>query len=404
MLGPYRGVLLDLDGVLFRGDERIPGARETVSTLRAEGLRLAFVTNNSSRTPAQVAEKLERLGFDASVEEIVTSALALGELLDADGRGRARTAYVIGEDGVREALGSFGVEVLDGDPEEADVVVVGWDRTADYDRLKRAGLLVQRGARLLATNADGSYPAPDGLWPGAGALLAAIVTTTGAHAAVAGKPARPLFELAGRRLGDGPVLVVGDRLETDVAGARDMGWDAALVLTGVTRPADLVRSRWLPDRLLRSVADLLADPPAMTPATDADVPAVRALLVGADLFAGDVGDRVVNFVVARPADGSPVGAGALEIHGADALLRSVAVVPERRGTGVGTLLAARLVARAREESVARLYLLTETAEGFFRSLGFRAVDRAEVPPSIQQAPAVVGCSTADAVAMRFDVR
>ena len=125
----------------------------------------------------------------------MTSALATAELLAERGGGRA---FVIGQDGVREALSDAGIAIVDGDPEEADLVVVGYDGGATYGSLKRASLLVQRGARLVATNADGSYPAADGLWPGAGALLAVITTTTGAEPEIVGKPFAPLFE-AGRR-------------------------------------------------------------------------------------------------------------------------------------------------------------------------------------------------------------
>src|SRR5207302_9069832 len=112
-------------------------------------------------------------------------------------------AFVIGETGIRDALRGNGIAVVDDASDGADYVVVGWDRTADYDKLRTAALLVQRGARLVATNADASYPAPAGLWPGAAALLAAITTTTGATPEIVGKPHAPLFDLARRRAGEG---------------------------------------------------------------------------------------------------------------------------------------------------------------------------------------------------------
>lgn len=403
MLERYAAVLLDLDGVLYRGEEPVPGAAEAVSAMRGRGVETVFITNNSSKTPSQVAEKLARLGFDAGEERVVTSAVALGELL-ADGADRpVRTAYVVGEDGVREALRSFGVSVLEGEPERADAVVVGWDRSADYARLKHASLLVQRGARLLATNADASYPAADGLWPGAGALLSVITTTTGADAAVAGKPRRALFEAAARASATrGPYLVVGDRLETDVAGAAAMGWDSALVMTGVARGADLLRSPWRPDYLVGSVDGLLADPPRVERAGDGDLPAARRLVEAAGLFARDLDERRRDVAVARGAEGV-VGVGALEVRGPDALLRSVAVEPERRGRHVGTALVAALAARARDESVSRVWLLTESAAGFFGALGFLEVPRGELPPAIEESPAAGANCSASAVAMRFDV-
>src|SRR5439155_23710440 len=143
-------------------------------------------------------------------------------------------AYVIGETGIRTALGQAGIDILEGEPDRADAVVVGWDRSVTYGQLRTAALLVQRGATLVATNGDASYPAPDGKWPGAGAILAAVTTTTGSPAeAEVGKPNPPLFESALERTGGGRPLVVGDRMDTDVAGAAALGWDSLLVFTGV---------------------------------------------------------------------------------------------------------------------------------------------------------------------------
>jgi len=176
----YDCFLFDLDGVLYRGDRAVPLAAEAVARLRSAGGRVVFMTNNSSRTPERVAQTLAGLGIGASPSEIVSSALATADLLASRGGG---SAFVVGEEGIRTALSDAGVTVVDGQPERVDHVVVGWDRSADYAKLRTASLLVQRGAALVATNADPSYPAPDGLWPGAGALLAVIVTTT-----VAGVP------------------------------------------------------------------------------------------------------------------------------------------------------------------------------------------------------------------------
>src|SRR5207244_3342722 len=128
------------------------------------------------------------------------------------------------------ALQHAGIRLVDGEPDRTDLVVIGWDRTVDYAKLRTASLLVERGARLVATNADASYPAPDGLWPGAGALLAAVTTTTGADPTVVGKPARPLFDAAVELTGAERPLMIGDRLDTDVSGAAALGWDALLVL------------------------------------------------------------------------------------------------------------------------------------------------------------------------------
>jgi 4-nitrophenyl phosphatase len=255
----YDCLLFDLDGVLYRGEEPVPAAPPTMAELRRAGARPVFLTNNSARTPEQVAAKLRGLGIDAGPSEVMTSALATAELLAARGGGRA---YVVGQDGVRRALTDAGLEVLDGEPYQADLVVVGFDGSVTYDRLKTACLLVQRGARLVATNPDASYPAEDGLWPGAGALLALITTTTGATAEVVGKPFAPVFEAALRRGGGGRPLVVGDRLDTDIEGAVRLGWDSMLVLTGVSTRPETGASEPQPTYVAEDVGALLrtADP------------------------------------------------------------------------------------------------------------------------------------------------
>jgi glycerol 3-phosphatase-2 len=231
----YDALLFDLDGVIYRGDEAVPGAAEVLAELRGSGARLAFLTNNSSRTPEQVADKLASVGVRARVEEIVTSALATADLLAP----RGGTAFVIGQDGIRRALAEAGIEVVEDTPAGVDHVVVGVDVEATYRRLATACVLVERGAVLVATNPDGSFPVPGALWPGAGALLAVITTTTGARAEIVGKPFAPLFGSALRRCGGSRPLVIGDRLDTDIAGANALGWDSLLVLTGVTNRADV---------------------------------------------------------------------------------------------------------------------------------------------------------------------
>ena len=252
---PYDAILLDLDGVLYRWPEPIAGAADAVRALREDGKRIAFVTNNSSRTPAQVAERLASVGVDAEPEEVVTSALATASMLTERG---IHSAFVVGEEGLLEALADAGIRAVDASSLEVDVVVVGFDRGADYVKLKDASVLVERGVPLVASNADASFPAPGGeSWPGAGALLAAIETTTGTHGEVVGKPEPPLFERALASAGGGRPLVVGDRLDTDIAGAVRLGWDSALVLTGAAGREDLEASPWKPTFVIDALADLV---------------------------------------------------------------------------------------------------------------------------------------------------
>jgi HAD superfamily hydrolase (TIGR01457 family) len=260
----YDCFLLDLDGVLYRGDQAVAGAPESISRLRRNGRHVVFMTNNSSRTPEQVARTLLDLGFHAEPQEVVTSAVATADLLAGRGGG---TAFVIGEEGITTALRRAGLQVLDDAPDRSDHVVVGWDRSVDYAKLRTAAVLVERGAHLIATNPDASYPAPDGtLWPGAGALLAVITTTTGRDAEVVGKPNAPMFEAALRRAGGGRALVVGDRLDTDIAGANALELDSLLVLTGVVGPEDLGASPVGPTYVGHDLSALFADPaPDATP-------------------------------------------------------------------------------------------------------------------------------------------
>lgn len=252
---PYEAILLDLDGVLYRWPEPIPGAAAAVASLKSAGKRIAFVTNNSSRTPAQVAERLASVGVDAEPDEVITSALATASILVERGIG---SAFVIGEDGLLKALTDAGIRVVDASSDEVEVVVVGFDRGADYGKLRDASILVQRGAALMASNADPSFPAPGGeSWPGAGALLSAIETTTGTRGEVFGKPEAPLFERALASAGGGRPLVIGDRLDTDIAGASRLGWDSALVLTGDARREDLESSPWTPTYIVEDLSGLV---------------------------------------------------------------------------------------------------------------------------------------------------
>ncbi len=261
----YDVFLFDLDGVLYRGEQPITWAAETLETLRAHGKRLAFVTNNSSRTPQAVVERLRRVGVAAGDDEVVTSALVTADLLEQRG---VRSAFVVGGAGLREAIAARGValaEVSPGGEGSAtgavpEVVVVGFDPRVTYDELRDASILVQRGASLIGSNPDASFPAADGwLWPGAGALLSVIEMTTGVRAEVVGKPGAPLLRAALDRAGGGVPLLVGDRLDTDIAGALALGWDAALVLSGVSTREDAAASAAPPTYVIEDLRGLLTD-------------------------------------------------------------------------------------------------------------------------------------------------
>jgi glycerol-1-phosphatase len=257
LAGRYDAFLFDLDGVLYRADSPVEHAAEAVGELRRRGRAVVFMTNNSSRTPAQVVERLEGVGVHAEPDEVVTSALVAADVLRER---RISEAFVIGEDGLLEALARAGIKVLDVDATQGECVVVGWDRGITYDKLRTAALLIQRGALLVATNADPTYPAPDGLWPGAGSLLAAVVAATGAEPLVVGKPDAPLFDAACRRGSGRHPLVVGDRLDTDIEGAHAVGLPSLLVLTGISTREQARDARVRPTYLGDDLRALFVDP------------------------------------------------------------------------------------------------------------------------------------------------
>lgn len=404
----YDALLFDLDGVVYLGDAVIPSAPATIAALVERGTSIAFLTNNSSRTLEQVAAKLAGLGVPARTDQVVSSGVATAAMLDREGA-VGSSAFVIGEAGVREALAAVGIDLLDGEPSRADLVVIGWDRSVDYAKLRTASLLVERGARLIATNADASYPAPDGLWPGAGAILAAVTTTTGASPTIVGKPAQPMFDAAAGKLGASRPLVVGDRLDTDVAGAAAVGWDSMLVLTGAATPAELVVSPVLPSYVAKDLSAVLrpVPPASFRTASPADAPSLVQLLVSAGLFAYGVEGRLDQTLVSdQPGpDGTPrltATACLQEVEGF-AILRSVAVRYDLRGGGLGMLATAAAVGRARNLGASHLSLFTETAAAFFRRLGFRAVERDALPEPVARSRHAAEECAASATAMVLEL-
>jgi HAD superfamily hydrolase (TIGR01450 family) len=223
-------VCLDLDGVIWRGDAPIPSAAGAVDMLRAAGLRIGFLSNNSSMVVADVVAKLAHAGVAADPAEVLTSAVAAGALLGSSLPTGARVLVCAGP-GVVEALTNVGLTLVRDPP--AAAVVVGFHRDFDYDELERVSRAVRGGARFVATNLDATYPTADGMIPGTGALVAAVAIASSATPEVAGKPEPPTVALVHQRLGTRGVMV-GDRPSTDGAMADALGWPFALVLSGVT--------------------------------------------------------------------------------------------------------------------------------------------------------------------------
>jgi 4-nitrophenyl phosphatase len=257
-------VCCDLDGVVWRGDEPIPGAAAAISDLRKAGLRVVFVSNNSSQPVAEVAAKLTAAGAPSATDDVVTSAISAATLLASTLDPGAPVLACAGP-GVVEALESAGLRPVDRSPVTA--VVVGFHRGFDYDELDRASAAVRAGARFVATNLDATYPVPGGLIPGSGAIAAAVATAAGRAPEVAGKPEQPMVDVIRKRFGPAGV-VVGDRPSTDGALAAALDWPFALVLSGVTQRDPTPGGEEIPDPPPPLVAaDLAALVPRLVEAT-----------------------------------------------------------------------------------------------------------------------------------------
>lgn len=224
-------VICDLDGVVYTGDEALPGSADALRRLAEAGVPTWFATNNSTRTAQATASKVTRAtGVHVEADRVITSAHAAASLLGPD----VASALVVGGAGIVAALEEHGIMVTD-DPLEAAAVVVGMDQGLTYEKIARAADAIRNGALFVASNDDATYPSPDGPLPGAGAVVAAIATASGVAPTVAGKPNQPMRELLKSAVGD-HAWVIGDRVETDIAMASaETSWTSVLVLSGVTR-------------------------------------------------------------------------------------------------------------------------------------------------------------------------
>ncbi|MDI6870863.1 MAG: HAD-IIA family hydrolase [Bacillota bacterium] len=254
-----RGVIFDLDGTIYRGEALLPGAREALTALRLAGIRRVFLSNKPLERPSAYAAKLTRLGIPTTEAEVINSSRVLAAYLR-----RAMPAarlLVVGEPPLKEELAEAGLVIVEDSP-AVDCVVLAFDRTFDYRKLNLAFQAAKfHGARLVATNADRSCPVDGGEIPDAAGMIAAVEATTGRKVElVAGKPSPLVVEAALDRLGVRPeeALMVGDRLETDIAMGRAAGLKTALVLSGVTARRDLEVSAHQPDYVWESVAELPA--------------------------------------------------------------------------------------------------------------------------------------------------
>jgi HAD superfamily hydrolase (TIGR01450 family) len=252
----FDGLIVDLDGVVWRGEDPIPGSAEALRKLRVRGVQVVFLTNDPTSARANYAERLTEIGIPASASEIVTSGSALATLI-LRSEGFGRVACVIGSAALKQELSAVGLQLCES--REAEIVAVGGHTGFNYAELRIAAQAVLRGARLYGAGRDATFPMPDGPWPATGSILAAVETATSATATVAGKPEAPIFEMARSLLpGCRHVAVVGDRLDSDIEGGKRAGFTTILVLTGTTTRADLRGALIEPDAVVDDLAGLVS--------------------------------------------------------------------------------------------------------------------------------------------------
>lgn len=263
-----RAFIIDMDGVLWRGAEPLPGLREFFSALRARETPFVLATNNAGATPEDYVAKLARMGVEVRPEEILTSGIATAWYLAERYDPAATRIYAIGEEGLRQPLLQAGFTLTGSHKEtrdfRADIVVVGKDETLSWDKLATATLNLNLGAAFFGTNADTTFPTEIGTTHGNGAILAALTAATGIEPVIIGKPEPIIYQQALARLGVAPhqVVAIGDRLETDILGAIRAGIRSLLVLSGVSSEEDLHRVDYRPDWVLpdiRAVTEVLQE-------------------------------------------------------------------------------------------------------------------------------------------------
>jgi len=254
-----KALILDMDGVIWRADAPIGDLPKTFARIRERGLKFVFATNNGTKTPEEYRQKLSNLGVEVESAQVVTSALAVAHMLSRK-YPRGTKIFMIGGPGVREALEEKGFELLSTEnAPEAQAFVMGIDRSINFDKVSEATLLVRAGIPFYATNTDRTFPTPRGEIPGAGSWLSVVTMATGVQPIVAGKPLPFMMELSLEKLGTAKedTLIVGDRLETDIASGQAVGCPTAAMLSGVSTREEAEAWTPLPDMIAENLAELV---------------------------------------------------------------------------------------------------------------------------------------------------
>jgi 4-nitrophenyl phosphatase len=256
----FKTILLDGDGVLWKSDNPVPGLNPFFEFLVGNGINWALLTNNNTRTSQEYIDKFRKFGISANSNFVFTSSTTTAEyLLDRFGRGAP--LHVVGMAGLITTLEDAGFQLSIGEenPENKVIAVVaGMDRQINHQKIKIAMRLIMSGAAFIATNIDGSFPTPEGINPGTGMVIGALQFTSGVQPFVAGKPHPAIFQIALKKFSSTPeeTLMVGDRLETDILGASNLGIRTAAVLTGVTSREEISRGDIKPDFIYDDISQL----------------------------------------------------------------------------------------------------------------------------------------------------
>lgn len=259
-LKKYAAILIDGDGVLWKANDPIPGINPFFDFLANQGIRWALLTNNNTRTARNYIDKLNSFGIPADENSVFTSSTVTAEYLRAK-YGPGAVLHVVGMDGLITTLEQAGFRITHGEsqPQESvSAVVAGMDRNISHEKIKIAMRLILEGADFIATNTDGSFPTPEGINPGTGMVIGALQFTSGVKPYIAGKPYPAIFQASLKALGVDPAeaLMVGDRLETDILGANQLGIPSAAVLTGVTSREEISRKDIKPDFIFEDISAL----------------------------------------------------------------------------------------------------------------------------------------------------
>jgi 4-nitrophenyl phosphatase len=254
-MNKIKSLIFDMDGVLWRDQTPIGDLGKIFQQLQNHNIKYSFATNNSTKSPSEYQDKLNKYGISVKEEQIVTSSITLVELLK-DKFPHGGAVHILGENGLREALQQNGFYHRD---HNVFAVVGGLDRKINYEKLKLATLLLQQEIEFYYTNADTTFPSPEGIIPGAGSILRALEVGSGKNAILAGKPKPKMFEIAMRIINASPVstLVIGDRLDTDILGGLQAKCLTAMVLTGISTSEDLKNSAYQPHFVFKNLTDLV---------------------------------------------------------------------------------------------------------------------------------------------------